>query len=96
MTEIACSLDASEYRSRLADMAAVSQHALRAREAVPAGHRLMFASTEDVRARLRRIIDAEAACCAFLRFELREEAGELRLDVTGPGDALPIIESLFA
>lgn len=96
MTQIACSLDASDQRSRLADMAAVSHHALRAREAVPGGHRLTFAATGDVRARLQRIVDAEAACCAFLRFDLRPEGGELRLDITGPGDALPIIEALFA
>ena len=80
----------------MADMAAVSRRALRAREAVAGGQRLTFADTGGVREQLQRIIDAEAACCAFLRFDLRPRGGELRLEITGPDDAFPIIEALFA
>ena len=35
-----------------------------------------------VRERLEALIDAEAECCPGLRFELHEEAGVLRLDVS--------------
>lgn len=96
MSEIACSLNASDYRARLAEMAAVARDALRAREEVVGGQRLTFAATPDVRERLERIVAAEATCCAFLSFDLRPDGDELRLDVTGPEDAAPIIEELFA
>jgi hypothetical protein len=55
----------------------------------------VFDGGEETERELRDMIAAEASCCPFLRFELHHDADALRLDVTGPADAQPIIAELF-
>ena len=93
---IACTLSADEYAARRDDIARIARDALRSREPLDGGARLTFAASDDTARDLRAVIAAEAECCSFLRFELQREADELRLDVTGPDDAQPIIAELFA
>jgi hypothetical protein len=56
----------------------------------------VFASSAQTAERLRDAIAAEAACCSFLRMDLRSEPGALVLDIIGPAEARPIIAELFA
>jgi hypothetical protein len=92
---IACSLSAREYGERAAEMTVLAGAALLAREPLAHGVRLTFDARDATRGRLRAIVAAESACCPFLDMQLREDAGRLRLEITGPDDAAPIIAALF-
>ena len=93
---IACTLPPADLAARKDDLAAFAAQALRSREPLPGGARLRFSGDEETAQRLRAIVAAESDCCAFLSFDLKAEDGLLRLDVTGPADAQPIIAELFA
>ena len=93
---IACSLSPANYATRKDDIARIARGALRSRQPLPGGARLTFAARGETERDLRAVIAAEAECCSFLHFELDRDGDNLRLDVTGPDDALPIIAELFA
>lgn len=93
---IACSLSAADFRDRRREIASLAAHALRSRTPIDDGERLTFADGDDTERQLIHLAAAEAACCPFLTLDLRRHGGELTLDVTGPPDARPIIEELFA
>jgi MerR family transcriptional regulator, copper efflux regulator len=91
---IACSLSAADHRQRLADLDQLIRDALLHREPIDGGTRLTFDLA--ARDRVEAMIAAEAACCPFLTLDLRTAGDRLVLDVTGPRDAAPIVEQLFA
>jgi MerR family transcriptional regulator, copper efflux regulator len=93
---IACSLTAAEYRQRVDEAGAITQTALRERQPIHGGARLTFADIDDVHERLERFVAAESKCCPFLTMQLTTTGQEVVLEVTGPADAAPIIEELFA
>jgi hypothetical protein len=93
---IACSLSAADYELRAAEIGRLARDALRARQRIAGGARLIFAPDAGVQERLARVLAAEARCCPFLTLELERAGGELVLDVTGPPEAAPIIAELFA
>jgi hypothetical protein len=93
---IACTLRPREYAVRTTQLAELANGTLRSRTPLPGGERLAFAPGAQIERRLRHAIAAEAACCPFLRMELRSEPGVLVLDVTGPAEAMPVITALFA
>jgi hypothetical protein len=93
---IACSLNAADYAARRQQTAEIARDALMSRDLVEGGARLTFAATDATERELREVIAAEADCCSFLRFELDRDGETLRLNVTGPADAQPIIAELFA
>ena len=95
-TPIACSLSAAAYAQRRAQTAVLVRGALRDRHPIPGGERLRFHAGDGVERRLREVVAAEAACCPFLTVELRRDGDALRLDVTGPDEARPIVAELFA
>ena len=88
---LACSLDAPALAERLAEMRALGEDALIAAE--PDGV-VRFRATPDTRRRLERIVAAEAECCAFLDLRIAEAGGELRLVVSGPAEAEPVVDGL--
>jgi hypothetical protein len=93
---IACTLPPADLRARGDHIAQIAQRALRSREPLERGARLTFAGDAVTERDLRDLIAAESQCCAFLTFDLEREDDALRLDVTGPEDAQPIIAQLFA
>jgi hypothetical protein len=93
---IACTLSPSDYRDRTGEMSALARDALRRREPIDRGVRLTFALGPATEERLRRLVAAESECCPFLGMDLRRDGDALQLDITGPEDAAPIIEQLFA
>jgi hypothetical protein len=93
---IACSLSPTDRAVRKDDLGALARRALRSREPLPDGARLTFAAHGDTERELRAVVAAEAECCPFLSFDLDRDGDLLRLDVTGPNDAQPIIAELFA
>ena len=93
---IACSLTAADYRRRVADANQLARDALRTREPIERGVRLTFTESPEVRARLEALVAAESECCPFLTMRFRGGADRIVLDVTGPDDAAPILEEIFA
>jgi hypothetical protein len=91
---IACTLSSSEYRSRLADIAALSREALRHVERRGLTFELRYAP--EAAARVRQLVEQERTCCPFLRFELHEDADEVRLVVTTPPAAEDAVPDLLA
>jgi hypothetical protein len=87
---IACTLSATDYRDRLAQIAALSRDALRHVER--RGLTLDLRYAPEAAARVRQLVEQERTCCAFLQFDLQESADEVRLLVTAPpaaADAVP-------
>jgi hypothetical protein len=91
---LACSLHGAEARERLVQIAAVGEAGLLAVEADTAGATLRF--RPEVRERLDAIVAAEAECCPFLSLDLAEEPGMLRLTISAPADAEPVLHDLVA
>jgi hypothetical protein len=93
---IACTLDPAALRGRTEQLAALARRALRSRERTADGERLVFADGEGVERELRAAVAAEAACCPFLRLDLRRTRAGLVLEIAGPAEARPVIAQLFA
>jgi hypothetical protein len=91
---IACTLPPADYRARLAEIAALSREALRHVER--RGLTLDLRYAPEAAARVRRLVEQERACCAFLQFELHEDAQEVRLLVTAPPAAAEAVPELLA
>lgn len=79
--QLACSLKAADLRERLATIRSIGKDALHS--VSPEGV-LRFRADRATRERLDAAIAAESACCPFLAFDLREDAGELVLTITAP------------
>jgi len=62
----------------------------------PGGQTAYFAEDDALEGELRALASAEADCCEFLHFEIQRGDGRISLAVTGPTDARPVIEQLFA
>lgn len=90
---IACTLSATDYRARLAEIAALSKDALRRAE--HRGLTLDLRYAPEAAARVRQLVEQERACCAFLHFDLQEGAHELRLRVTVPPAATDVVPELM-
>ena len=92
---IACTLTADAFRNRTDELTAIASRALRSRQPLEHGERLIFVAADATERELRAAIAAEAECCAFLTMTLRRDDDRLLLDITGPDEARPIIENLF-
>ena len=87
---IACTLSSDEYRTRLAEIAALAARSLRHHEY--RGDQLELRYAPDAADQVREMVRQESACCAFLRFDIQQAADEFRVVVTAPDaarDALP-------
>jgi hypothetical protein len=93
---IACSLGAEDYRKRLSSIRALGEVAFLDAETRPDGAVLSFRDSDQVRAELSSIVEAEAACCSFLELSVRSEADRLMLTISSPPDAMPVVRDLTA
>jgi hypothetical protein len=93
---IACTLSPAGMTARLALIDALAADGLLDRAPTASGLRVRLRDTPDIDLRTRQLIEAESACCAFLDFNLGREDGALVLDVSGPPDARPVIDTFFA
>ena len=91
---LACSLRGAELRDRLGQMAAVGEAGLLAFEADSTSATLRF--RPEVREGLDAIVAAEAECCPFLSLDLADEPGAVRLTISAPADAAPVLQELVA
>jgi hypothetical protein len=56
----------------------------------------VFPDDAGLEAELRALAAAEAECCRFLSIEVHRAGDSLELHVSGPPDARPIIDEMFA
>ena len=87
---IACTLSAAELPTRLVEIRAVGDTALRSAEVDESRAVLRFAADPDVRDRLAAIVAAEARCCAFLELALEDAPGRVVLTMRAPEGAEPV------
>jgi len=92
-TAIACTLSAGSMRGRIADWQTLFAHVDR-RERIEGGVRCVFHPTVPV-GELMRLVAAEHNCCQFFAFAITIDTRGVALEVRGPHDARPIIESMF-
>ena len=97
MTElpIACTLSADGLAARLELIDELASDGLLRRISTDAGLRVHLRDTPEIEERTRRLIAAEAACCAFLTFDLGREGDALVLAITGPPEARRVIDLFF-
>jgi hypothetical protein len=91
---IACTLTTAELRPRRAHVAAIAEQSLRARRSLPHGEQLVFDRSAEPA--LRELIALEAECCPFLTLALHTTGDALALTITGPDEAVPVIQALLA
>jgi hypothetical protein len=93
---IACSLGVEDYPRRLLAIRKLGEAALLDVEATPDGALLSFRNSPHVRDELSSIVEAEAECCSFLELSVDSDGGRLILAVSGPPDAMPVVQGLTA
>ena len=91
-SSIACALDPTSLRERLAELGSIGTAALLSRR----GRELRFRADPDVRDRLEAAIAAEAKCCPFLELSLTQAGETLVLRIDAAPEALPIADELAA
>jgi hypothetical protein len=96
VSTIACTLGPGEMAERQMLIQALVTDGLLERRPIERGVRLRLRSTPDLERRARDLVAAESECCRFLTFDLRRDAGELVLDITGPPDAQEFVGQVFA
>jgi MerR family transcriptional regulator, copper efflux regulator len=94
-TEIACSLDPADQESRFAEFADLAEVALLEAVRTPRGAHLLLRNGDAVQASLGRLIEAERRCCSFLEFTVVSSGDCMRVNVSGPPEAAPLIERLL-
>lgn len=90
---IVCSLAAGDYRERLAWIVELNRDALRQQRRNDLRLELTYAP--QAAARVREMVKREQECCAFLTFELREDADATRLAIVAPEAAREDADLLF-
>ena len=89
---IACTLSGEEMGDRLAQWEATVS-ASTSRTTIDGGTRLRFERDVDLAA-LASLVAAEQDCCRFFAFMLTVSSDGVVLDVTGPAEAQPVIDTL--
>lgn len=92
---VVCSLGGPELAGRFDEWRDLARRALVEREPHPAGAVVRYRRTAETARELDRLIALETDCCAFLTFHLESLGDELRLTVTGPDQAAPLIRECW-
>ncbi len=90
---IACTLDTSDVKERAASIRDLARRSLRHSSRTP----LILSLTYEPRAldEVRDLVAKEKACCAFLSFDLKNNANGVFLTVTAPKSAAEAAAALF-
>jgi hypothetical protein len=91
---IACSLPAGDQAERLEEMSSLSARVLGVDRDSGGGLVLRFERDADTESRVNEIVAAERECCSFLDLTLRSQGSELRLSISGPDGAEPVIAEI--
>jgi MerR family copper efflux transcriptional regulator len=98
MTEqpLACALPTDEAERQARQTRTTLGAAVLSREEIEGGLRLRFPGDASTEAAVREVVAAESRCCPFLAMAIEPLHDGLELTVTGPPEAKPLIELLFA
>ena len=91
---IACTLGPGDRRQRLAWIAELNRDALCGQRRD--GLRLELTYAPAALDRVREMVALEQACCAFLAFDLRQQADSVRLVIEAPEEARDALDAVFA
>lgn len=92
---IACTLSVDQLQERRKAVLSPVRDAVVKKEPIPAGYRYEFAQSLQISQAISTMVELEQKCCSFLRFKSSEHQDKICLEVTGPAEALGIIEDLF-
>jgi hypothetical protein len=93
--ELACKLLPPELAARRAGLLRTLRESAIGREPLEEGCRLTFGADEKILELIASVMEAERACCPFLRFDLETGHGRVQLSVTGPvGTAVFVRDTL--
>jgi hypothetical protein len=90
---IACTLNATNFRSRRAKLANLNRTALVSYRRNDLRLELLYAV--EARPQVLEMVRADCTCCAFLTFEVHEEPDTLRVVVEAPASAREAADSMF-
>jgi hypothetical protein len=90
---IACTLIEGDFRDRLAWIAELTRDALQGYERADLTLKLRYA--REAVQRVQDMVRKERACCAFLTFEMREQADEVWVTIKAPEEIRPTADALF-
>ncbi len=84
-SDIACTLGFSDLKTRLGELASLNSDALRCHKRRGLELELVYAI--GARERVYEMVRREKECCAFLDFDVREDAENIRLIIRAPESA---------
>lgn len=95
---IACALTPDALRARQQGLLAMLLRRADGRDAIADGIRLRFPAGPDTLEAITRAVEAERACCRFLRFSItvEPEGGPMTLELTGPPGTRDFLTALLA
>ena len=93
---IVCTLTQEELQVRRSKILATIRHRATGIDRLPDGYTYRFKADSETLGGLAELVDLERQCCQFLTFKIIvEPQRELRLEITGPRDAPPVIADYF-
>jgi len=94
---IACTLNESELRERRQAITGAFRGMKVTISELSDGYAFIFPASSEALKRIAELVDLERQCCSFLTFKIVVEAAnaDLRLEVTGPGEAKKVISEYF-
>ncbi|GAA4361388.1 hypothetical protein GCM10023088_01810 [Actinomadura verrucosospora] len=93
---IVCTLSPNKMVDRLAEFESLFAESLTGVEREPLRLCLMFDADQAREAQLREVFEAEQQCCAFLGFAFERTGAGLRVEVTAPPEAGPMLDGMQA
>lgn len=91
---IACTLEGAGFEERAAAWREVASRAT-ARSLEQGRVVATYPADPELLGRVRALIAAEASCCSFFRFELREGREEFVIDLRYPDEARALVEGML-
>ena len=92
---IICTLTPKELQERKDTILRSIRRDVVSQTSINGGYRYEFANRPEILQNIRHMVEVEQQCCGFLRFEVSDNAETVRLEITGPPEALAVIEDLF-
>ena len=94
---IACTLSPGALAARREGLLSDLLRRAEDHQALPDGHRLRFAATEDTLSMIAKTVEAERQCCRFLGFQIvvEPDGGPILLELSGPPGTTEFLPALF-
>lgn len=94
---IACTLNADQLQERRQVIMGMLRSMQVIAVELDSGYAFTFPASSGTLPRIAELVEMERQCCPFLTFKIVAEAdaGGIRLEVTGPGEAKKVIAEYF-